>query len=359
MDSSATNQKISWFWKEESAGTLDLSPQFQRRPVWTEEQASYLIDTILSALPLPEIYIRSSSSPRGETRYEVVDGQQRIRSVLSFGTNDLELSGDLVSAKWVGKRFEDLSDAEKTAFWDYKIVVRDVSGATDIEIRDLFKRLNIHSVVLNDQELRHAQYSGHFIKAMEELADDEWWLESGIVNVRQIRRMQDVEFISELFVALIAGPQDKKNTLEEYYANFEASMSEEVEWISRFERVRDFVRSLMPRDELRAWRGKSDFYTLFLALVPLAERVPRLATNEKEVVRAELRLFRNEVDQAKRKDNKKRFDDDVHTYAEAVTRAATDLGRREERLRILEARLQRALAAVPKRPKRQPRSQAA
>lgn len=174
MDSSATNQKISWFRKEESAGTLDLSPQFQRRPIWTEEQASYLIDTILSGLPIPEIYIRSSSSPKGETRYEVVDGQQRIRSVLAFGTNDLELSGDDISAKWLGKRFEDLSDVEKTGFWDYKIVVRDVSGASDLEIRDLFKRLNINSVVLNDQELRHARYSSRFIRAMETLADDEW-----------------------------------------------------------------------------------------------------------------------------------------------------------------------------------------
>jgi hypothetical protein len=194
---------------------------------------------------------------------------------------------------------------------------------------------------------------------MEALADDEWWLESGIVNVRQIRRMQDVEFISELFVALIAGPQDKKKTLEEYYGNFEASMPEEVEWISRFERVRDFVRSLMPRDELRAWRGKSDFYTLFLALAPLAERIPRLTIHEKAVVRTQLHLFRTEVDQAKRKDNRKKFADEIHAYAEAITRAATDLGRREERLRILEARLHDALATAPRRPRRQVGSQAA
>jgi hypothetical protein len=359
MNSSTSIQKVSWFWREEATGTLDLSPQFQRRPVWTEEKASYLIDTILSGLPIPEIYIRSSSTPNGETRYEVVDGQQRVRSVLSFGTNDLELSGEHVSAKWLGKRFEDLCDAEKTAFWDYDIVVRDVRGATDLEIRDLFKRLNIYSVVLNDQELRHAQYEGHFIKAIEELADDEWWLESGIVNVRQIRRMQDVEFISELFVGLTAEPQDKKKTLEDYYSNFDASMPEEIEWISRLERVRDFIRSLMPRDELRTWRGKSDFYTLFLALAPLAERMPRLSTAEKEAVRNQLRLFRSEVDQAKKKDNRTTFADDVHVYAEAVTRAATDLGRREERLRVLEARLQSALAGVSKRTRRQLRAQAA
>jgi hypothetical protein len=339
MDSSATNQKISWFKKEDGAGTLDLSPQFQRRPVWTDEQSSYLIDTILSGLPIPEIYIRSSSTPKGETRYEVVDGQQRIRSVLTFGSNDLELSGEDVSAKWLGKRFEDLSDTEKTGFWDYKIVVRDVSGASDIEIRDLFKRLNIHSVVLNDQELRHAKFSGHFIRTMETLADDEWWLDSRIVNIRQIRRMEDVEFISELFVGLVAGPQDKKKSLDEYYSNFDASMPEQSDWVRQFEATRDFIKTTLPPGELRKWSGKSDFYTLFLALAPLA--AAKLNPAQRKALVSELADFRMEVDQAKRKDNKKKFTSDIHDYAEAVTRAATDLGRRETRLRILEQRIQR------------------
>jgi hypothetical protein len=341
MDSSATNQKISWFRKEDSAGTLDLSPNFQRRPVWTEEQASFLIDTILSGLPFPEVYIRSSSTPKGDSKYEVVDGQQRIRSVLLFGSNDLELSGDEISPKWLGKRFEDLSDAEKTWFWDYKIVVRDVSGATDLEIRDLFKRLNIHSVALNDQELRHARFSGRFIKAMEALADDEWWLDSRIVNVRQIRRMEDVEFISELFVGLVAGPQDKKKSLDEYYANFDGSMPFESEWVQTFESTADLIRSLLTPAEIRTWSGKSDFYTLFLTLSSFAKN--KLSASQKKLIKAELIGFRKKVDQAKKKDNEKKFPADVHDYADAVTRAATDLGRRETRSRVLEARLKKAL----------------
>src|SRR5437762_1625434 len=180
MDVSASNQKISWFRREEESETLDLTPQFQRRPVWTDEQSSYLIDTILSGLPIPEIYIRSSSTPKGKARYEVIDGQQRIRAVLEFGANDLELNGEHVNEKW--------------------------------------------------------------------------WLDAGLVNVRQIRRMQDVEFISELFIALVGGPQDKKNTLEEYYANFEASMSDWTDWVAVFERVRDFISTLLPAEELRPWR---------------------------------------------------------------------------------------------------------
>jgi len=343
MDSSATNQKISWFRKEEAAGTLDLSPQFQRRPVWTEDQQSYLIDTILSGLPIPEIYVRSSSTPTGDTRYEVVDGQQRIRAILLFSSNDLELTGDEITPKWIGKSFEDLTDPQKTAYWDYKIVVRDVSGASDIEIRDLFKRLNIHSVVLNDQELRHARHSGRFIRAMEALADDEWWLENRLVTLRQIRRMEDVEFVSELFIGLIAGPQDKKKKLDEYYVNFDGSMPEEVEWVQRFERVRDFIGSLLTPEELRRWSGKSDFYTLFLGLGAVIEKNPRLTTAQRESLRGRLVAFKKEVDEAKRKDNIRTFSKVIHQYVEALTRAATDLGRRETRLRILEAQLEGAL----------------
>jgi hypothetical protein len=338
MDSSATNQRIAWFKKEESGGFLDLTPQFQRRPVWTDEQSAYLIDTILSGLPIPEVYIRSRATPTGDVRSEVVDGQQRIRSVLLFGSNDLVLTGKEVAAKWQGKTIEDLTEDERTTFWEYKIVVRDVSGASDTEIRDLFRRLNIHSVVLNDQELRHARYSGRFIRAMERLADDPWWLDTGIVNVRQIRRMEDVEYISELFLGLLAGPQDKKKGLDDYYETFDSSMPHESDWVGRFERVRDFIRWLFPPAELRGWSGKSDFYTLFLALAPLAANAPPTLIIKKRILAA-LDSFRKDVDIAKRKDNERQFADDVHAYAEAVTRAATDLGRRMARLEILEGRL--------------------
>jgi hypothetical protein len=66
MDSSATNQKISWFRKEDSAGTLDLSPTFQRRPVWTEEQASFLMRLI----PLNQVrlYVVGATLLRGLSR---------------------------------------------------------------------------------------------------------------------------------------------------------------------------------------------------------------------------------------------------------------------------------------------------
>jgi hypothetical protein len=136
-------------------------------------------------------------------------------------------------------------------------------------------------------------------------------------------------------------------------------MSDWVDWFAKFERVRDFISTLFSTEELRTWRGKSDFYTLFLALAPLAERTPKLTINERDAVRSALRLFRTQVDQAKRKDNQRKFAGDIHEYAEAVTRAASDLGRRNARLEILENRLNNALVRAVRRQRGQSRARAA
>jgi len=54
--------------------------------------------------------------------------------------------------------------------------------------------------------------------------------------------MEDVEYISELFVGLIAGPQDKKKSLDSYYENYETAMPEKAEWVGRFEDTRELVK---------------------------------------------------------------------------------------------------------------------
>jgi uncharacterized protein DUF262 len=331
----ATNRKISWFAREQEADTLDLSPAFQRRPVWRDDQASYLIDTILNGLPFPEIYVRAQTTPEGRTTYEVVDGQQRIRSILNFARDDLVLTGSDVSPTFQGKSFSDLAPSEKTTFWNYDVVTRDLYDASDGDIRDLFRRLNIGAVTLNDQELRHAKYTGEFITLMEIIADDEWWTDSRVVNVRQVRRMEDVEYISELFIALMAGPQDKKTTLDNFYEDFDLAFPEKDLWNDRFTETRSLMESILEPAEIRAWSGKSDFYSLFTSLGSYIEEGKKFTPKARARVRAALGKFRSQVNQAKRRDNTKTFPQYVHDYADAVTRAATDAARRKLRFDIL------------------------
>jgi Protein of unknown function DUF262 len=340
----ATNRKISWFNREDSAGTLDLSPEFQRRPVWTEEQASYLIDTILNGLPFPEVYMRARTTPDGKTTYEVVDGQQRIRSILDFSRNDLTLIGKDVSPTLVGKTFTDLPDNLRTAFWSYDVVTRELYDASDGDIRDLFRRLNISAVTLNDQELRHARYTGVFKNLMEDLADDEWWTDMRVVNVRQVRRMEDVEYISELFVSLMAGPQNKKSTLEGYYVDYDKDFPDKDRLADLFRHTRDLLASTLSTAEIRAWSGKSDFYSLFSAFAACAESRRRFSTTQKAAIKRALMRFREQVSQAKRKDNTQVFSRTVASYADAVSRAASDITRRKLRQEILTNLIERALS---------------
>ena len=315
---------------QQKHGTLDLSPEFQRNPVWTEEEMSYLVDTVLCGLPFPEIYLRSWTDSEGRISHEVVDGQQRVRALLRFGSNDLTLEGDEVSPAYQGKSFEDLSTKEKERFWNYTVVVRDLGEASNAEIRDLFRRLNKHSVVLNAQELRNARYRGVFIKLMEDLADDPWWSDSRVVTPKQVRRMEDIEFVSELFVGLMAGPQNKKDTIDDYYENFERGICGEGEMDQSFSKA--LIADILPHNEIVEWSGKSDFYSLFLAMSESAER--NFTRSEKTKIRSALGGFHQAVDEAK-KDAEDIGNPDVRHYVQAVTRAASDIDRRKTRIDIL------------------------
>jgi hypothetical protein len=338
----ATNHPISWFKREADAESLDLSPSFQRRPVWDEQQASYLIDSILNDYPIPEVYIRLEVDSAGNQVHSVIDGQQRIRSILTFAENDLILSGDDVGADLLGLSFEDLTDAQKSAFWTYKIVVRELGQSSDPEIKDLFRRVNLNSVVLNDQELRHAEYEGRFIQVTEDLADDSWWVERHVFTVKEIRRMQDVEFISELLIGLMAGPQDKKLSIDDFYENYDAEFPDENAWRRLFKSTREVIDDLFD-EGIGLWRSKSEFYSLFLVVGDLIYAGKRFNSKKISQVATALKDFRDEVDQAKRRSNTVRFNTDVHEYADAVTRAATDLSRRIARDRILRELIESAM----------------
>lgn len=64
---------------------LDISPWYQRRSVWSTAHKAYLLNTIFEDMPIPTLYIRHKINIETEkTIKEVVDGQQRVRSILEF-----------------------------------------------------------------------------------------------------------------------------------------------------------------------------------------------------------------------------------------------------------------------------------
>src|SRR3989442_14571257 len=90
---STRNYSVRDFEEWDDKGELDLAPKFQRRDIWNDKARSYLIDTIVRGKPIPKIYMRQDVNPKTRrTKREIVDGQQRLRSVLSFIKDGFKIS---------------------------------------------------------------------------------------------------------------------------------------------------------------------------------------------------------------------------------------------------------------------------
>src|SRR4051812_735430 len=83
------NDFLEWY----NNGQLELNPKFQRRSVWTDTARSYLMDTIVQGKPIPKIFIRQKLNVQTKQSIrEVVDGQQRLRTILNYLKDGFQIS---------------------------------------------------------------------------------------------------------------------------------------------------------------------------------------------------------------------------------------------------------------------------
>jgi uncharacterized protein DUF262 len=329
-----THRSAVWFKKTFDAGDLVIKPPFQRNPVWSLRQQSALIDTILLEYPIPEIYMQEVTDAEGNQKHLLVDGQQRIRTILSYVSGGFELEDE--SPTWAGLSFEDLPQHDRKRIFEYSFVVRLLPEMPDEEVRAIFQRVNKNTTTLNAQELRHATYWGPFIKLMEEIADFEFWSDAGIFSANDRRRMLDIEFISELAVAVLNGLQNKKKRLEEFYQQYETNFEDHEKVRNIFVHVLGEIEQLLPNITRTRWKKKSDFYTLFVKFAQHQDRLP-LPAERREKAASALNELATSVDEVIREEAGASHikDQNVLEYVKYVERAASDLSPRKERERVL------------------------
>lgn len=104
------NYSVRDFEEWQQRDELVLQPKFQRREVWSEKARSYLIDTIIRGKPIPKIYMRQDVNPKTRRVVrEIVDGQQRLHSVLNFLKDGFKISR-AHSDDFGGKTFSQLNE---------------------------------------------------------------------------------------------------------------------------------------------------------------------------------------------------------------------------------------------------------
>jgi hypothetical protein len=340
-------RSVLWFKQIHERNELEMKPPFQRNPVWTDKQKSYLIDSILNEYPVPEIYMQEIVSDKGEVKYILVDGQQRIRAILEFVNNHFAIDPK-DSPQWADLTFEELRSEEKKRIYEYDFVARYLPNIDDTQIRAIFGRLNRNNVALNQQELRQATYWGTFIQTMNEIAEYENWGKLDIYSSNDIKRMLDVEFVSELTVAVLHGHQNKKLTLEKYYQLYEKEFEQRNFIKELFDSVLRELIFIMPTETNR-WYKKTDFYSLFVVFarhkinLPLSEEKRGLAKNKLMSfgLQIDAMVTINKVEEDSDSFISESFSSNVLAYGQSI-RASSDLGSRRRRDEALELELAEA-----------------
>jgi len=264
---------LDWYERNQ----LELKPKFQRNEeVWLPKYESYFLDTLIRGLPTNLFFIREKISKNNETIREVVDGQQRLRTIIKFCKNEITISRR-DNSDFGDTRFNELPFNVANQFLNYEIAIAILQDATDNEILDIFARLNTYVARLTAQELRNARYHGVFKSLIYRMASETriFYSDREILSPRQIVRMTDSELISELFIAMDLGLQDKKKNLNLYYKNHDKTYPNADVLSSRYKEIINTIDSIFGNTINRtAFRRRSLFYSLFCVIYDLNYGLP-------------------------------------------------------------------------------------
>jgi hypothetical protein len=299
---SKTTYSVVDFLEWQRQGSLDLQPFYQRRAVWNPRVKSLLIDSLLRGYPLPLVFLHNRLDvTTSKTVRQVVDGQQRLRTLLAY------IDIDCLSEVTDWDRFTVLrSHNREYANLGFQQLPSDVQGRIlqtplsvnvlpsdidDVTILTIFQRMNSTGFKLNDQEIRNATYFGEFKESSYGLAysQNQRWQKWGIFSRQDVAQMKEVELTADLMGFLLRGVGARsKASITNLYKAYDDSFPQRDAVEKRFIDIFDFLEAVYgeaaSRSGLGRYRSTAWFYTIFalasgefVALTPsaLVERLER------------------------------------------------------------------------------------
>ena len=275
LDFSYGSKDVQDFVSLFTEGRLNLEPGFQRQSVWAETDRKKLILSICQNYPIPSVFLYKSTDGDGKLKYDVLDGKQRIESLLMF-----QGLGKFKHDKFTVKTRLEAADPLEDWSWKdiqqygyehritgYKIQTVEVSGELG-DIIDLFVRINSTGKRLTGQEKRHAKYfSSPFLKKAGQLGEryHPLLLENKIVSRGQYNRMKHVELICELMASIHSqGVINKKTALDSIIGGQTMEGKALANCTQQFVRTLNIVKKMFPNLRSTRFANSSEFYSLFI-----------------------------------------------------------------------------------------------
>ena len=263
MISTYTIAKILEWYKE---GSLQLRPEFQRRPNWPPRAKVYFVDTILRDYPVPLIYLRArlDSKTKSPIR-DVVDGQQRLTAIIQFSDGQFRLDESV--AGYQGLRYDELELEDQNAFLSYNMGVEELVNASDEYVLEVFHRLNSNGVQLNAQELRHGKFRGIFRNTIVQTAE-RWtvlWNRYNVVTIKNRLRMKDDELTAEMLGIILRGVSDGGQlNITRLYTDYDKDLPREA--VDRLDGTVQYILDNLSEVLATKLRGAPHFLMLFAAV---------------------------------------------------------------------------------------------
>lgn len=330
MRTAPESRKIAALITSVRDNVLIPRPDFQRRSVWTRPDKIAFIETILTGLPFPEIYIAAGTvdTTTGATTELLVDGQQRVTTIFEYfkGVSPFSISRTI-------KKYEDLDEQQKRDFLGYDVSVRNLGYLAEDMLVTVFNRMNATSYNLNEIERFNAVYLGEFKRFVENIAQNAFFSDIKLFSSTDIRRMKDTLYIASLAVTMMSSYFNRDDQIETFLAEYNDEFDRAAEIGDRFRAVMQFIIDLKLPATSPAFR-KADLYTLFIELD--RQLFKKKATIEATKTRESLLRFYEAVQQAR---GGAVEDQNVRAYFETTLQNTNDRGQRIARGRIIEALL--------------------
>lgn len=169
-----------------SRGRIEIAPAYQRQFRWDVARQSRLVESMLLGIPVPPLFFATNIQEDEGTKWEVVDGLQRLLSLTNFlggaetrtvarlHGKPLRLAGLEILPGLEGLTAGELPADIRSGLEDRPVKVIVLNDKSDLQVRfDLFERLNTGGVKLTDHEVREAVYMGEFVDLLTELAQSD------------------------------------------------------------------------------------------------------------------------------------------------------------------------------------------
>ncbi|MGA1980568.1 MAG: DUF262 domain-containing protein [Sedimentisphaerales bacterium] len=317
---------INDFREWDDRGELQLTPKFQRRAVWSDKARSFLMDTVICGYPISKIFMRHDIDPKTKKSIrEIVDGQQRIRAILNYLKDGFKISKNH-NEEYGGKYYSQLPLKVQKQILQHEISVDVLLGAEDTDVLDIFARLNTYTVKLNKQELINSKYFGLFKQSVYSLGYEyvNFWLKNKVLTEKEVARMGEAEFASELIIIVIDGLQDRKK-IEDYYGKFDDVFGKRKYVSDQFKETIDTISEIMGENLSESnFSKKPLFYSLFGVIKELLPSkiqkrdYPKILSALEKVDN----ILNSDIDDLSKKE---------YAFHDACTKHVTDLSRREVR----------------------------